>query len=137
MLGYTASFTNIGVNVLHSLLVASGWDTKDLRKTFTEKDGFTIFAPLDTALTAKLSIDDMVRLKESQWKRHLNDFLKHMVFGEALSQEELIKRTDLAGGILRFPTLSLRDVILSNFGSLAVDGALVEEQPGNIRAVDG
>jgi hypothetical protein len=138
VLGYTAEFTSINMKDMYQYFVSSGWNLRDLSTSIgTGQGNFSLFAPLQDGF-GEFNIEVAVRISTLEWRRHLLNFLLHLIVTPARTQEEWTQIVADAGGYLEVKMLSGFNTVMTidYDGELRIDGAALL-RPNDIKGVDG
>ena len=139
----TSRFTDITLKDSVMLFKASGWDRRDMTKSMggvADDSTLNVFVPVQGGFGA-LDAENKARLMAPHWKRHLRNFLQHLMFAPAMTMDELKAWVQSQGGTAQKTMLSGKDAtfqIDGNTGELTVgDGGGKFIRPYDMKAVDG
>jgi uncharacterized surface protein with fasciclin (FAS1) repeats len=125
-LGYANNFASISVEIIHELLVASGWEANDLSISVegANSNRFTLFAPLDEAFDELLFMPAFrERLVKPDWSRHLELFLNNLLSPAPLSADFLYSQPETVVTSVGNETITITktDTLSIGAGSLFLD----------------
>lgn len=125
-LGYANNFTDFSIEIIHELVVASGWEGSNLSASVegAANGRFTLFAPLDEAFAdLPFMADFRARLVTLEWSRHLELFLKNLLSPAALSVDFLSSQPETVVTSVGNETITITktDTLSIGVGSLRLD----------------